>query len=85
MSFYKQKYYEAIDLIVSCIEERFDQPGYKIYNSLESLLMKHASKKNWNLSLILSAKHTKMILMQLYCIHNFKHLEFTFNSKQKPT
>ena len=40
MSFYKQKYYEAIDLIVSCIEERFHQPRYKIYNSLESLLMK---------------------------------------------
>lgn len=38
-SFYRQKYYEAIDLIVNCIENRFNQPGYKTYCQLETLLL----------------------------------------------
>ena len=37
---YKQQYYEALDLIVNCIDDRFNQPGYRIYHSLESLLSK---------------------------------------------
>ncbi len=37
---YRQIYYEAIDLIVNCIENRFDQPGYKKYESLQTLLLK---------------------------------------------
>jgi len=32
---YKQVYYEALDLIINCIE---DQPGYKVYKTLELLL-----------------------------------------------
>ena len=38
--YFKQHYFEAVDLITNCILNRFDQPGYKIYSSLESLLMK---------------------------------------------
>ena len=38
--YFKQHYFEAVDLIINCILNRFDQPGYKIYSSLESLLMK---------------------------------------------
>ena len=31
-SLYRQiKYYEAIDLVVNCITDRFNQPGYRIY------------------------------------------------------
>ena len=37
---YRQYYFEAIDLIVNCIQDQFDQPGYRIYNSLETLLIK---------------------------------------------
>lgn len=33
-------YNEAIDLIVNCLTDRFDQPGYKIYSNLEQLLLK---------------------------------------------
>ena len=39
-SFYKQKYFEALDLMINCIERRFDQPGYHIFQSMESLLIK---------------------------------------------
>lgn len=39
-SLYRQKYYEAIDLIVACIEDRFNQPSYAKYHLLDSLLIK---------------------------------------------
>ena len=43
-TFYKQMYFEGLDLIINCIESRFDQPGFRSYRSIESLLLK-ASKK----------------------------------------
>ena len=45
-SFYKQQYYEALDLIVGCIDDRFNQPGYRIYHSLESLLSKACKQED---------------------------------------
>ena len=39
-SLYRQSYYEAVDLLISCIEDRFQQPGYEKYKRLESLLFK---------------------------------------------
>ena len=39
-NYYKQHYFEAIDLLINCIQERFNQPGYKVYSTLECLLMK---------------------------------------------
>ena len=41
---FKPVYFEAIDLIANCVQERLDQPGYRIYQSLETLLIK-ASKR----------------------------------------
>lgn len=35
-SFYKQIYFEALDLMINCIKQRFDQPGYRIFQSMES-------------------------------------------------
>ena len=43
-AYFKPAYFEAIDLVTNCIQERFDQPGYRIYRSLETLLVK-ASKR----------------------------------------
>ena len=37
---FRQQYYEAVDLAVNCIEERFKQPGYEVYKNLEQLLLK---------------------------------------------
>lgn len=39
---YKIIYFEALDLITSCIDSRFEQPGYKVYSQLEELLIKSA-------------------------------------------
>ena len=46
-SFYRQLYYECIDSIVSCIEQRFDQPGYKTYHKMEQLLMNAVHGKDY--------------------------------------
>ena len=37
---FKWCYFEAIDLIVNCIQDHFDQPGYRLYHLLETLLPK---------------------------------------------
>ena len=34
--YFRQKYFECIDTIVSCIRDRFDQPGYRVLKNLES-------------------------------------------------
>ena len=36
--FFRRIYFEALDLVISGINSRFDQPGYKIYSKLENLL-----------------------------------------------
>ena len=50
VGYYKQIYFEALDLIINCIEDRFDQPGFRIYYSIESLLVKFVNKRNGNLT-----------------------------------
>ena len=38
--YYRRIYYEALDLIIESITDRFDQPGYGLYSNLEQLLLK---------------------------------------------
>ena len=40
---YRRHYYEALDLVITGIKQRFDQPGYKIYKHLQELLLKAAT------------------------------------------
>ena len=40
---YRQVYFEAIDLAVTSINDRFDQPGYKVYSNVEQLLFQACS------------------------------------------
>ena len=37
--YFKLIYFEAVDLIVNCIKQRFDQPGYNVYKNMEQLLL----------------------------------------------
>ena len=37
---YRAIYYECIDVLVSSIKSRFDQPDYKIYVGMQELLFK---------------------------------------------
>lgn len=45
---YRHTYFEALDLIVCSIKERFDQPGYKVYSNLECVLVKAVKKDNYD-------------------------------------
>ena len=45
---YRPVYFEALDLITSCIKDRFDQPGYKTYSELETLILNAASGKPYD-------------------------------------
>ena len=37
---YRQKYFEALDLVLICVKTRFDQPGYKVIRNVKELLVK---------------------------------------------
>ena len=65
--FYRQQYYEALDLIISSINDRFDQPGYRIYKELEDLLLKAVQKEDFEecLATVLSFYKSDFIPDQL--------------------
>lgn len=48
---YRRQYFEVLDLAVSSITDRFDQPGYAIYQKLETLLLKAAYRNNFSTEL----------------------------------
>lgn len=35
---YRAIYFEAMDSVIQCIDDRFDQPGHKMYSGLGTLL-----------------------------------------------
>ena len=37
--YYRKSSFEAIDFIISSIQEIFDQPGYRMYKNIESLII----------------------------------------------
>ena len=37
---YREQYYQAIDVLVSSVNDRFDQPSFIVFEKLESLLIK---------------------------------------------
>lgn len=47
-AYYRQNYLEAIDLVVHCIKNRFEQPGYAVYRNLEQLLLKASEMADTN-------------------------------------
>ena len=49
---YRPIFFEALDLVISGIKARFDQPGYKTYIKLEELLVKAANKEDYESELI---------------------------------
>jgi hypothetical protein len=65
--FYRQQYYEALDLIISTINDRFDQPGYKVYTQLEDLLLKAVQKEDFidSLTAVTSFYHSDFNATQL--------------------
>ena len=47
-AYYWELHYEALGNTISCLEDQFNQPGYKIYCNLEELLIKASMKENFN-------------------------------------
>ena len=45
--FFRHIYFEALDLVISGINSRFDQPGYNIYSKLEDLLVKATNNEEY--------------------------------------
>ena len=45
---YFKIYCQAMDLIINCIERRFNQPGYQIYKNLQELLLNSVNKKDFS-------------------------------------
>ena len=39
-NYYLQIYFEVLDHAVPAVKDRFDQPGYKIYQNLQELIIK---------------------------------------------
>ena len=44
---YRQNFYEALELITSAINSRFDQPDYKVYCKLEETLVKASKRESF--------------------------------------
>ena len=38
---------EALDVIIACIKDRFDQPEYRVYCKLQNVLLKAAANENY--------------------------------------
>ena len=45
---FRQAYFESFDLAISCITDRFDQPGYKTYSKIEQLFLKACADSDNN-------------------------------------
>ena len=45
---YRQIFYEAVDLNVHAIDDRFDQPGYRTYRCLEDLVLKATNNEDFS-------------------------------------
>ena len=45
---YRRIFFEVLDLLIQAIADRFDQPGYRTYSSLQALLLKAAKKDDFS-------------------------------------
>ena len=45
---YRRFYFEALDLVISAINNRFDQPGYQTYKNLQELLLQAARGQDYH-------------------------------------
>ena len=64
-SYFHSMYYEALDLIINCVKERFDQPGYGIYKNLQDIIIKSIRRKAMMTALMLLLFYTNPILIPI--------------------
>lgn len=49
--YFRQFYFEALDLIISCINNRFDQQGFRVYRKVQDLLLKAVKNEDYSTEL----------------------------------
>ena len=72
--YFRQHYFETIDLVVNCIKTRFEQPGYKLYSNLEQLLIKESQGEDSTTEFDF-VSFIRMISSQQFCELNCSLLE----------
>lgn len=63
---YRQRYFECLDLMVTFIRDRFNQPDYCVLKNLEDLLLKSARNEEYQEELDLFYTFIKMI--SIHCV-----------------
>ena len=58
---YRRQYYAALDGIITCIKERFEQKDYEMYATLEQLLIKVILGESFEEELQKPSKHSTLI------------------------
>ena len=77
--FYRRIYYEALDLIIESIRDRFDQLRYRVYQCLDNLLLKAAKHEDFTEELQLAVStytsdiHESNLQMQLQTLGSTVH------------
>ena len=59
--YYSGIYFEALDTVVNCIKDMFDQEGYKIYSKLELLPLKFGKKDQIMMTMMIYFSCIKVI------------------------
>ena len=73
---YRQQYFEALDLVVSCVKDRFNQPGYQVYRHLEDVLLKcvHVHVTIHTERMLTSSRSSTMVIWKsLHFLRSLKH------------
>ena len=74
--YYRQLYFEPLDLVITEITDHFDQSGYIIYKNLEGLLVKAANNLCYDECLSEAGPFYKdsRKLTELYTVENVRDL-----------
>ena len=59
--YYKQQYFEVLDLVISSIKERFEQPTFISFLNMETLLLNIIQEKSYDQSFNMLLKFTPLI------------------------
>ena len=78
---HRQVYYEALDLSVSNITDRSDQPGVKVYSNVEQLLLKTCIGVDYHKELDAACTYYKGDLEQHELSAQLKSLRHTTRNK----
>ena len=74
-------YNRALDLIAASLVERFDQPGYKIYSTMEQLLLKACKGEECHEDMATVSKHYAEDINTVYLKSQLLTLKSNFDGE----